>query len=296
MADCKLSVEVPSKYLNQNDEIGSLFKAFAIVAEHMNLIISDISFVLAEMSYKNLAIEIDREYFGDFQPIKQSIKNILESYNNLLYGYDAVSKQVSASSLHLSDISGELAQGSVKQSKTIDELSSTIQLVSNNANKNSQNTHMAKDYVYDMRNNIETSNEQMRQMLSAIDEISVSSSHISRIINVIDEIAFHTNILALNAAVEAARAGNAGKGFESFNDLKKYLESPGEGNQWHHIVEQSQINKSGFSVSQIQNTDNIIAIDKATHAKISGYYSSKQAFTGGKTVRDWLAGQSYEAQ
>jgi hypothetical protein len=91
-------------------------------------------------------------------------------------------------------------------------------------------------------------------------------------------------------------AGSVGKGFNTFNDAKKFLGSPGEGKQWHHIVEQSQINKTGFSSTQIQNTNNLIAVDSATHAKISGYYSSKQAFTGGKTVRNWLAGQSYEKQ
>ncbi|MDD4402728.1 MAG: hypothetical protein PHI24_12960, partial [Desulfitobacteriaceae bacterium] len=88
-----------------------------------------------------------------------------------------------------------------------------------------------------------------------------------------------------------------GKGFNSFNDAKKALGSPGKGNQWHHIVEQSQIQKSGFSATQIQNTNNLIAVDKATHAKISGYYNTKSFdFTGGKSVRDWLAGQSYQTQ
>jgi hypothetical protein len=91
-------------------------------------------------------------------------------------------------------------------------------------------------------------------------------------------------------------AGKTAQGFDTFYDLKKALGSPGEGNQWHHIVEQSQINKSGFSATQIHNTNNIFAVNKATHEKISGYYSSKQAFTEGKTVRDWLAGQSYEKQ
>jgi hypothetical protein len=99
-----------------------------------------------------------------------------------------------------------------------------------------------------------------------------------------------------NSLSDIGGMSNTGIEFESFNDLKKYLGSPGEGNQWHHIVEQSQIGKSGFSVSKIQNTSNIIAVDKTTHAQISGYYSSKQAFTGGMTVRDWLAGQSFEAQ
>ena len=99
-------------------------------------------------------------------------------------------------------------------------------------------------------------------------------------------------------AVEGGVAGEStqGKGFDSFNDAKKFLGSPGEGNQWHHIVEQSQIQKSGFETQLIQNTDNLIAIDRVTHGQISGYYSSKQAFTEGLTVRNWLSGQSYEEQ
>jgi len=75
------------------------------------------------------------------------------------------------------------------------------------------------------------------------------------------------------------------------------LGSPGEGNAWHHIVEQSQIKKSGFAPTQIHNTNNLIAVDKATHAKISGYYNTSTfQFTNCLKVRDWLAGQSFEAQ
>jgi RHS repeat-associated protein len=110
------------------------------------------------------------------------------------------------------------------------------------------------------------------------------------------QIDLETHGVCEGASKAAKGAGSAGKGFNTFNDAKKFLGSPGEGKQWHHIVEQSQINKSGFSSTQIQNTNNLIAVDSATHAKISGYYSSKQAFTGGKTVRDWLAGQSYGKQ
>lgn len=87
------------------------------------------------------------------------------------------------------------------------------------------------------------------------------------------------------------------QGYSSFNKLKDSVGSPGEGNDWHHIVEQSQIGKSGFSTEQIQNTSNIISVDHATHMKITGYYNTKSfEFTGGLSVRDWLAGQSYEYQ
>ena len=91
-------------------------------------------------------------------------------------------------------------------------------------------------------------------------------------------------------------ATSAGKGFDTYRQLKNEIGSPGAGNEWHHIVEQSQIAKSGFSPQMIQNTNNIISISKTTHRAISGYYSSVQPFTNGMIVRNWLAGQSFSAQ
>lgn len=64
----------------------------------------------------------------------------------------------------------------------------------------------------------------------------------------------------------------------------------------HHIVEQCQGNKSGFSNEQIQASSNKVELDYYVHRRISGYYSSKQPFTNGLRVRDWLAGQSFESQ
>jgi RHS repeat-associated protein len=102
---------------------------------------------------------------------------------------------------------------------------------------------------------------------------------------------------AVSKAESLAVAGKvAGKGFSTFSALKNFLGSPGNDKIWHHIVEQCQINKSGFSLSIIHNTDNVIALDKATHIRISAYYNSIDTFTNGMRVRNWLAGQSYEVQ
>ena len=99
------------------------------------------------------------------------------------------------------------------------------------------------------------------------------------------------------STAEIAATEGAGKGFDNFNALKKNLGSAGEGKAWHHIVEQSQIQKSGFSPQQIHNTNNVIAVDSATHAKISGYYNSiDPRLSDSMRVRDWLAGQSFETQ
>ena len=84
-----------------------------------------------------------------------------------------------------------------------------------------------------------------------------------------------------------------GIGFDTFDELKDYLGPAGEGKQWHHIVEQSQIGKSSFTPQQIHNTNNVMAINRGVHSKISGFYSSKQVFSGNQLVRIWLVGQSY---
>ena len=87
-----------------------------------------------------------------------------------------------------------------------------------------------------------------------------------------------------------------GAGFNSFEKLKNFLGSPGFGNQWHHIVEQCQAVKSGFSTFWINNSNNVINISKTIHEKVSAHYSSIQSFTNGLRVRDWLAGQSFQEQ
>jgi hypothetical protein len=120
---------------------------------------------------------------------------------------------------------------------------------------------------------------------------------------------FTGNALMLLAAKKLP-AANTGKfasmatstqsrGFSSFSAFKRAMGNAGEGKAWHHIVEQTPSNVVKFGAENIHNTNNLMKLPhgKASiHAKISGYYSSKQFFTGGKTVREWLSTQSYEYQ
>ena len=102
--------------------------------------------------------------------------------------------------------------------------------------------------------------------------------------------------LILENLAAAATLGT-GIGYETFNKFKEAMGSAGVGNVWHHIVEKSQILKSGFAPTQIHNTINMIIVESGVHDKISGYYSSIQpAISGNMTIRNWLTGQSFEAQ
>ena len=91
---------------------------------------------------------------------------------------------------------------------------------------------------------------------------------------------------------------SAGQQFSSFNALKTFLGSPGNNKEWHHIVEQCQekSSRSGFSSKLINSVGNAISVSKDIHTKISAHYSSKQSFTNGKTVRDWLNKQPFQKQ
>lgn len=72
--------------------------------------------------------------------------------------------------------------------------------------------------------------------------------------------------------------------------------SPGQGNVFDHVVEQSQIRRSGFAADEIHNPFNMNPVSAGTNQLKANYYSSKQPFTGGGTVRDWMNGQSFADQ
>ena len=89
---------------------------------------------------------------------------------------------------------------------------------------------------------------------------------------------------------------NHGKGYDSFVAFKKDNPVKTKGNQWHHIVEQCQMEKSGFNSQMINNTDNLIELTPAQHKEITRIYSSITSYSEGVRVRDWLAGKSFELQ
>ncbi|SFH95332.1 methyl-accepting chemotaxis sensory transducer [Selenomonas ruminantium] len=136
-------------------------------------------------------------------------QNLNQSMNNI----HVAAEQVAAGSRNVSEASVSLSQGAAEQASSVEELSASISEISSQTASNAENAGKANNLTIQARQQAAVGDADMKEMLAAMEDINTSSANISKIIKVIDEIAFQTNILALNAAVEAARAGQHGKGF-----------------------------------------------------------------------------------
>ncbi|MCR8746989.1 methyl-accepting chemotaxis protein [Romboutsia lituseburensis] len=205
------------------DELGKLADSMRLMSEKVNAIIHDTVRILGEVASGNFDVEPEAEYIGVFKNIETSINKIINDLSETMAQINASSEEVQSASEQVANGSQMLSQGSTEQASAIEELSSTIIDISEKINNTAENAKKANALTLNAGRQVRDGNEQMKEMIKAMDEISFTSSEIGRIIKTIDDIAFQTNILALNAAVEAARAGSAGKGFAVVADEVRNL-------------------------------------------------------------------------
>ncbi|MCB2183622.1 MAG: HAMP domain-containing protein [Desulfobulbaceae bacterium] len=194
--------------MDRDDEIGQMAKTMDEFADTLQ---NQVVAALQKLAEGDLTFEAKPH--DDQDVIGNALLKTGQDLNRLVNEINAATEQIASGSGQVSDSSQSLSQGATEQAASLEQITSSMTEMGSQTKTNAENAGQANQLAGGARESAETGNTQMGKMVEAMGEINEAGQNISKIIKVIDEIAFQTNLLALNAAVEAARAGRHGKGF-----------------------------------------------------------------------------------
>ncbi|MCZ3379755.1 methyl-accepting chemotaxis protein [Rhizobium sp. AG207R] len=176
-------------------------------------IVSILGQSLAELSKGNLTQRITDDFPGEYAQLKQDFNAALASLEETVHTVNVSVGNIGSGTGEISNSASDLARRTEQQAASLEETAAALNELTAQVNSSAENARTAASSVNAASEDAEHSGEIVQKAIASMHGIEQSSQEVSRIIGVIDEIAFQTNLLALNAGVEAARAGEAGKGF-----------------------------------------------------------------------------------
>lgn len=264
-------LKTPVEDINTGDEFAVLSKNLGETIQSLNLYISDITRVLAQLSSGNLDIQTEASFTGDFVSLKESIDTIIGSLNETMAQMNSAADLVADHSDGTSQGAKNLADSTTDQASVLEELTASILSVSDQVKLTAENVSKANQRSKEAEKNVEDCNRQMQSMIQAMADIKEGSAKISDIIKNIESIAEQTNLLSLNAAIEAARAGEAGRGFSVVaEEVRSLAEESAQAAQ----------NTAKLITKSIETVENGTNIVNATARSLSQVVSNTSEITG----------------
>ncbi|KEO51749.1 methyl-accepting chemotaxis protein [Thioclava pacifica] len=168
---------------------------------------------LSNLSQGDLSTTIETVFPPDYEALRTDFNAAVINLSGAMQAVIDNAAAIDTEAREISSASDDLSKRTEQQAATLEQTAAALDELSSSVSASAKGVSEADTVVSQARTSAENSGVVVKQAILAMSEIETSSQKISKIIGVIDEIAFQTNLLALNAGVEAARAGEAGRGF-----------------------------------------------------------------------------------
>ncbi|AXU18696.1 chemotaxis protein [Novosphingobium sp. THN1] len=221
MADGDYRVEATGA--ERNDEIGVMARAIAVFRENgiarakaqeeQQAVVAALSAGLDCMARQNLEYRIEQRFPGDYEELRTNYNIAVDALASAMRTVRVGAASVMSSIAEIRDASDDLARRNEQQASSLAQTASAMHRVTGSVRETASGAKDVNVAINSAHGEASSGGEVVQQAITAMAAIEASAQEISKIISVIDGIAFQTNLLALNAGVEAARAGESGKGF-----------------------------------------------------------------------------------
>lgn len=207
----------------RNDEIGVMARAIAVFRENgmarakaqeeQQAVVAALSAGLDCMARQNLEHRIEQRFPGDYEELRTNYNIAVDALASAMRTVRVGAASVMSSIAEIRDASDDLARRNEQQASSLAQTASAMHRVTGSVRETASGAKDVNVAINSAHGEASSGGEVVQQAITAMAAIEASAQEISKIISVIDGIAFQTNLLALNAGVEAARAGESGKGF-----------------------------------------------------------------------------------
>ncbi len=198
--------------LDMHGKVVKVVKFATDVTARVNTV-STLGDALKRLCSGDFAFQLTEPFAPEFEFLRHDLNRSVSQLCDTFKEISASVEVIGQGTREIGQGVGDLSKRTESQASSLEETAAALEEITANVTSSAQRAQEARDVAGSAKANAEASGDVVAQAVNAMSRIEDSSSKISNIIGVIDEIAFQTNLLALNAGVEAARAGEAGRGF-----------------------------------------------------------------------------------